>query len=160
MAFSIIVAMANNNVIGVDNNLPWHLPADLKYFKSTTMGKPIIMGRKTFESIGRPLPGRRNIVITRDSSWCASGVEVVNSIEDTVKLLADTPEVMVIGGAQIYSAMYSQVTRLYVTEIALDVAGDTYFPEISPHLWREVTREQHAAEAEQPAYAFAVYERC
>lgn len=159
MAFSIIVAMANNNVIGVDNDLPWHLPADLKYFKLTTMGKPIVMGRKTFESIGRPLPGRRNIVITRDNSWRADGVEVMKSTEDTVKLLADTPEAMVIGGAQIYCAMLEHVTRLYVTEIALDVAGDTHFPEISPLKWRQMSREHHAAEAEQPAYALVVYER-
>jgi len=159
MTLSIIVAMANNNVIGVDNNLPWRLPADLKYFKAITMGKPIIMGRKTYESIGRPLPGRRNIVITRDREWHVNGVEVANSIDDAMKLLIDAPEAMIIGGAQIYSAMLPHVTRLYITEIDLDVAGDTYFPETSSLKWRETSREQHPAEAEQPAYDFAVYDR-
>lgn len=159
MALSIIVAMAHNNVIGVDNGLPWHLPADLKYFKTTTMGKPIIMGRKTFQSIGRPLPGRRNIVITRDKSWHADGVEVVPSVEKAVEATEGVQEAMVIGGAQIYGALMSFVNRLYITEIDKEILGDTYFPEIDPGEWAEVSRRRHEASDGAPSYSFVVYER-
>ncbi len=159
MALSIIVALAKNNVIGVDNSLPWHLPADLKYFKATTMGKPIVMGRKTFQSIGRPLPGRRNIVITRNENWRADGVEIACSADEAHSLTADCPEAMVIGGAQIYNQMLPLVDRLYVTEVNLDVAGDTFFPEINTASWREVSRDHHGAEVDAPAYSFVVYER-
>lgn len=159
MALSIIVALAKNNVIGVDNSLPWHLPADLKYFKATTMGKPIVMGRKTFQSIGRALPGRRNIVITRDKSWHTNGVEIAYSADEAQTLTADCPEAMVIGGAQIYDQMLPLVDRLYVTEVDLDVTGDTFFPEISAASWREVSRERHGAEADAPAYSFVMYKR-
>lgn len=159
MALSIIVAMAHNNVIGVDNSLPWHLPADLKYFKATTMGKPIVMGRKTFQSIGRPLPGRRNIVITRDKNWFADGVEIAHSAEEAKALTVDCAEVMVIGGAQIYSQMLPMVDRLYVTEVDLNVKGDTFFSEVSAEIWREVSREDHATDIGAPAYSFVTYER-
>lgn len=160
MALSIIVALAKNNVIGVDNNLPWHLPADLKYFKVMTMGKPIIMGRKTFQSIGRPLPGRRNIVVTRNKNWHAEGIEVAHSAEEAAALADDCPEAMVIGGAQIYNQMMPLVDRLYVTEVDLDVAGDTHFPGFSFGPWREVSRDHHEAEGGSPAYSFVIYERC
>lgn len=159
MKVSLIVAMADNNVIGVDNQLPWHLPADLKYFKAVTMGKPIIMGRKTFESIGRPLPGRQNIVITRNTDWSAEGVTVVQSTEDAVASVSGAEEVMVIGGAEIYRAMLPLVHKLYVTEVSLSVEGDAFFPDIQDEQWRETSRDTHAAEADKPAYAFVTYER-
>jgi len=159
MALSIIVAMAHNNVIGVDNGLPWHLPADLKYFKVTTMGKPIIMGRKTFQSIGRPLPGRRNIVITRDKTWHADGVEVASSVDEAVKATENVQEVMIIGGAQIYGAFLPFVSRLYVTEIEKEILGDTYFPEIDRVVWKEVSRSRHDATDDAPSYSFVIYER-
>lgn len=159
MNVSLIVAMADNNVIGVDNQLPWHLSADLKYFKAVTMGKPIIMGRKTFESIGRPLPGRQNIVITRNQDWAADGVTVVQSTEDAVAAASTADQVMVIGGAEIYRAMLPLVHKLYVTEVALSVEGDAFFPNIDHAEWQEVSRESHAAEADKPAYAFVTYER-
>lgn len=159
MKVSLIVAMADNNAIGVDNQLPWHLPADLKYFKAVTMGKPIIMGRKTFESIGRPLPGRQNIVITRNQDWSSDGVTIVRSTEQAVAAASPVDEVMVIGGAEIYRAMLPSVNKLYVTEVALSVEGDAFFPNIDPAEWQEVSREPHAAEADKPAYAFVTYER-
>lgn len=159
MSLSIIVAMAADNVIGVDNQLPWHLSADLKYFKAVTMGKPIIMGRKTFQSIGRALPGRRNIVITRDQAWSADGVDVVHAPESALEAVSDVPEAMVIGGAEIYRAVLPLVDKLYVTEVALDVAGDAFFPDINAAEWREVSRDSHAADGDQPGYAFVVYER-
>ncbi len=159
MKVSLIVAMADNNVIGVDNQLPWHLPADLKYFKSVTMGKPIIMGRKTFESIGRPLPGRQNIVITRNTEWSADGVTVVKSTGAAVAAASGAEEVMVIGGAEIYRAMLPLVGKLYVTEVSLSVEGDAFFPDIEVEQWQETSRAAHPAEADKPAYAFVTYER-
>lgn len=159
MSLSMIVAMAHDRVIGVDNSLPWHLPADLKYFKAVTMGKPIVMGRKTFESIGRPLPGRQNIVITRNPDWSADGVTVVNSVEAAVRSADGADEVMIIGGEQIYRAALPQADRLYVTEVGLEVAGDAWFPEIDPAHWHEVGREPHVAEGDLPGYAFVRYER-
>ncbi|MBO6505700.1 MAG: type 3 dihydrofolate reductase [Kordiimonadaceae bacterium] len=159
MKVSLIVAMADNNAIGVDNQLPWHLPADLKYFKAVTMGKPIIMGRKTFESIGRPLPGRQNIVITRNQDWTSDGVTIVRSTEQAVAAASTSDEVMVIGGAEIYRAMLPLVNKLYVTEVALSVEGDAFFPNIDPVEWQEVSRKPHAAEADKPAYAFVTFER-
>lgn len=159
MSLSVIVAMAQNNVIGLDNGLPWHLSADLKYFKAVTMAKPIIMGRKTFQSIGRPLPGRRNIVITRDQAWFAEGVETASSVEEAMNKTKDTNEAMVIGGAQIYSAMLPLVSRLYVTEIDMQVDGDTYFPAIDPNEWIEVSRKSHDALNGDPAFAFVIYDR-
>lgn len=159
MSLSIIVAMADRNVIGIENRLPWHLPADLRYFRSVTMGKPVIMGRKTFDSIGHPLPGRRNIVITRDPDWRADGVDVVNSPNEARQAAGNAPETMVIGGAQIYRDMLPLVDRLYITEVACNVEGDTFFPMLSKKDWRETSRESHAAGNGQPAFAFVVYER-
>lgn len=159
MSLSIIVAMADRNVIGVDNQLPWHLSADLKYFKAVTMGKPIIMGRKTFQSIGRPLPGRRNIVITRDPVWHAEGVEVVHSPADAVAAVQDVDEAMIIGGAEIYRATLPLVDKLYVTEVALEVTGDAFFPPIQQDEWRETAREEHEATDGQPAFAFVTLDR-
>ena len=162
MTVSLIVAMSKNRVIGADGGMPWHLPADLKYFKATTLGKPIIMGRKTFDSIGRPLPGRRNIVITRNSDWHYDGVDVVATIDAAVALASaadETGEIMITGGAQIYAQAMPQVDRMYITEITAELEGDTYFPEFRRQEWAEVSRESHAAVDDKPAYAFVVYER-
>jgi dihydrofolate reductase len=115
--FSLIVAMDENRLIGSNNGLPWHLPADLAFFKRTTMGKPIVMGRKTFESIGRPLPGRRNIVVTRDPDFSAAGCDIANSIDAALDLCADDEEVMLIGGASLYQQSLSRATQLYITQI-------------------------------------------
>lgn len=159
MQISIIVAMASNRAIGIDNQLPWHLPADLKHFKAVTMGKPIIMGRKTYESIGRPLPGRTNVVITRNPAWSADGVTVVNSVEAAMAGVGDVPEVMIIGGAEIYRLTLEHATRLHVTEVDLQVEGDAFFPEISLDNWEETSREAHSASDGKPAYAFVTYDR-
>lgn len=159
MTLSMIVAMASGNVIGIENKLPWHLSADLKYFKSVTMGKPIIMGRKTFESIGRPLPGRRNLVITRDGAWSADGVEVFHSPETALAAVSGVDEAMVIGGAEVYALLLPFADKLYVTEVALDVRGDAHFPEFEAGGWRETSRNSFDAEDAQPAYSFVIYER-
>lgn len=159
MKVSIIVAMAHDRVIGVDNQLPWHLPADLKYFKAVTMGKPVLMGRKTYESIGRPLPGRTNIVVTRNKEWQADGVCVAGSLEDGLRAAGRADEVMIIGGAQIYGEALVRADKLYITEVDLNVKGDAFFPAFNAEEWREVSRESHAAEANTPAHAYVVYER-
>lgn len=125
----MIVAHADNRIIGKDNNMPWHLPADLAYFKKTTLGKPIIMGRKTYESIGRPLPGRQNIVISRDQNYRADGVDSATSVEQALLLAGEVDEVMVIGGGAIYSHCLPLANRLYITHIKADIDGDTQFPE-------------------------------
>jgi len=158
---SLIVATANNNVIGKENTMPWHLPADLAYFKKVTLGKPIIMGRKTFESIGRALPGRRNIIITRDRHYHASNIDIVNSIEDALALVNDVDEVMVIGGGSIYQHCLPKADRLYVTHINADIVGDTYFPDYdTQHDWQKISCENYAAD-DKNAYdlSFCVYHR-
>ncbi len=163
MKLSIVVAVARNGVIGRNNELPWHLPEDLKYFKSVTMGKPLIMGRKTWESIGRPLPGRTNIVITSRVGWQPGGVLVANSLPDAIRLaerVASTDgcdEIMVIGGSEVYRQALPQADRLYITEVAADVEGDAYFPNMDLQAWREVKR-QTGAGGSSP-YAFVVLER-
>ena len=157
MKISIIVAMAENRVIGRDNGLPWHLPADLKHFKAITMGKPIIMGRKTWESIGRPLPGRINIVVTRTPNFMADGCVVVHSIEEA---LAGHDEAMVIGGAEFYRQVLPQATTLYLTLVHDVFDGDTFFPELDEQAWREVERSDFAADEKNPhAYSFIRLER-
>jgi dihydrofolate reductase len=144
MKLSLIVAVSRNNVIGINNQLPWHLPEDLRYFKSVTMGKPIVMGRKTYDSIGRALPGRTNIVITRDEAWSAPGVEVAQTLERALKLAeqaceaAGASEVMVIGGEQIYRMTIDFADRLYLTQVEAEVEGDAFFPEISSEAWHQV----------------------
>jgi dihydrofolate reductase len=161
-----MVAVASNGVIGRDNSLPWHLPEDLRYFKRTTLGKPIIMGRKTFESIGRPLPGRPNIVVSRSVDLTASGVTVVDSLAlalangQALAAASGAEELVVIGGAQIYAAALPLASRLYVTEVHAMVEGDTWFPPLDPAHWQEIAREEHPATADNPyPYAFVVYER-
>jgi len=165
---SLIVAMAQNHVIGINNNLPWHLPNDLKYFKKVTMGKPIIMGRKTYESIGRPLPGRRNIVITRQSDYTGVGesdaIDVVSSLEQAVELgenialVEGHEEVMVIGGAEIYRQALVKADRLYITHVLADVEGDAYFPQVDWSLYDEVGHEDFSASGPNPYdYRFSIY---
>ncbi|MDX1739631.1 MAG: dihydrofolate reductase, partial [Alphaproteobacteria bacterium] len=146
-------------------DLPWHLSEDLKFFKKTTMGKPIIMGRVTFDSIGRPLPGRPNYVVTRNSSFQHDGVTVFQNLEEAIesaKIAASemgVNEVMIIGGAQIYNLSLNLATKLYVTEIDLAPEGDAYFPEILPSDWEAVERIENAAIEDQPSYDFVTYER-
>ncbi len=125
----MIAAMANNRIIGQDNKMPWHLPADLQHFKRVTMSKPVIMGRKTFESIGRPLPGRKNIIISRNAHYSAEGIEVVTSPEEALLLVKGCEEVMIIGGGNIYQQFLNQANTLYLTFIDLAVEGDTQFPD-------------------------------
>ena len=157
---SMIVAHANDRVIGKNNDMPWHLPADLAYFKKTTFGKPIIMGRKTFQSIGRALPGRKNIVISRDSNFNFAGVEVVNSVEAALALVNDFEEVMVIGGGAIYQHCLAAAQRLYITHINANVDGDTYFPEYDLAIWKKVASEiRPSDEKNKYQLDFAVYEK-
>ncbi|TQV89123.1 type 3 dihydrofolate reductase [Aliikangiella coralliicola] len=140
---SLVCAMAKNRVIGKDNQMPWHLPADLKHFKSVTLGKPIVMGRKTYESIGRPLPGRRNIVISRNSDYQVEGCDTATSLESALALLEGVEEVMVIGGGRIYSQALAMADKLFLTFIDLDIEGDTHFPEFEHLALNEVKREIH-----------------
>ena len=140
---SIIVAMSSNRVIGVNNTLPWHLSEDLKHFKSLTTDHTIIMGRKTYESIGRPLPNRRNIVISRNSNTSYEGVEVVHSLEDAFSISTNDKEVFVIGGSNIYEQALSFVDQLYITEIKKSFIGDAFFPEINKQIWIEYSRDDH-----------------
>ncbi|MEZ8083005.1 type 3 dihydrofolate reductase [Enterovibrio norvegicus] len=128
MKISMIAAMAKNRIIGKDNTMPWHLPADFGWFKRNTLGKPVIMGRKTYESIGRPLPGRRNIIISRNSEWMAEGVESVTSIEQALTLVEGVEEAVIIGGGTIYEASLPKADRLYLTFIDAEIDGDTCFP--------------------------------
>lgn len=153
---SLIVAMTNDRVIGADNGLPWRLPADLKRFKAITMGKPILMGRKTWESIGRPLPGRRNIVISRNPEYVAEGAEVLASLEDALAASADAEEVMIMGGANIYEQALPLVDKMYLTLIDLDVAGDAHFPAFDMGDWQQVAEEVclQDAVAGQPAFQY------
>ena len=162
---AVMAAVADNGVIGNDNALPWHLPEDLRYFKSVTMRKPIIMGRKTFESIGRPLPGRTNIVITRNKAMQCEGVEVVHSLDEALELALgialsdDADEVVVIGGEQIYRVAIPVADRLYLTEVHANVDGDAVLPDIDWSRWHEVSRADYAAQPPNPYdYSFVCYE--
>ncbi len=143
---SLIVAMARNGVIGRGNSLPWHLPEDLKRFKATTMGKPMLMGRKTCESIGRALPGRLNLVLTRDPRWSAPGVSVVHSVEEALARAGEAEELMVIGGAEIYRLVMPFARRIYLTHVQADVPGDTFFPAFDPTQWVDVHCDAHPAD--------------
>ena len=140
---SLIVAQGDNRVIGRQGGMPWHLSGDFKFFKATTMGKPVVMGRKTHQSIGRPLPGRTNIVVTRDPDFQAEGVELARDMAAALKLAAATgsPEIMVIGGAEIYRQALPEADRIYLTEVHLSPDGDAHFPALSAQEWREVSRE-------------------
>ena len=157
--------MARNRVIGRNGDLPWQLPADLRHFKSVTMGKPIIMGRKTFESIGRPLPGRKNIVVTRRANFVSDGVLISNNLTAAIalgKAIAsedNVDEIMVIGGGEIYAKALSDADRLYLTEVHADIDGDTFFPAFDRGLWREKSRNGHAADGDKPGFDFILLER-
>lgn len=166
MRVSLIVALSQNHVIGRNNKLPWYLPNDLKYFKQVTMGLSIIMGRKTFESIGKPLPGRTNIVITRNPEWAAEGVRAVTSLDEALSLAESVAEidgrdeVMVIGGDQIYRLVMPTVDRLYLTQVHAQVDGDAFFPEFDRDAWKEIGREDYESSETNPYdYSFTVLER-
>lgn len=166
MKIALLWAMAQNRVIGRNNSLPWHLPEDLKYFKRITLGKPVIMGRKTFDSIGKPLPGRTNVVVTRNPQWAHDGVKTVTSLEaarDLCEPIAandGVDEAMIIGGAQIFELALPLADRLYLTEVHAEVAGDTFFPEFDRTDWEEVAREDFAADGANPYhYSFVVLDR-
>jgi dihydrofolate reductase len=149
---SLIVAMAQNGVIGRDNALPWRLPQDLKRFKAFTLGKPVLMGRKTFESIGRPLPGRENLVLTRDRSWFAHGVIVVHSVDEALTQARASEELVAIGGAEIFRLVLPFARRIYLTHVHADVPGDTYFPDFDAAQWADLECSTHPADDEH-AYA-------
>lgn len=154
-----VVAVARNGVIGRENALPWRLPADLRHFKRLTMGKPILMGRRTFDSIGRPLPGRRNVVLTSDRQWRAEGVVVARTL-DEARAAAESDVLMVIGGAELYRALLPHASVVHLTEVHADVEGDTHFPPLARDEWRETSREEHPADAEHAhAFAFVTLER-
>lgn len=166
MKLSLVWAMAQNRVIGRNNNLPWYLPEDLKYFKRITLGKPVIMGRKTFESIGKPLPGRTNIVVTRNPDFAVEGVKTVHSLEaardlcESIGEIDGTDEAMVIGGAEIYGQAMPLADRLYLTEVHAEVEGDAWFPEFDRRDWQEVAREDFEAAGPNPYnYSFIVLEK-
>lgn len=163
MSVCLVVAAAENNVIGVDNELPWHLPKDLQYFKQLTMSKPIVMGRKTFDSIGRPLPGRENIVITRQQDWQHEDVHVVHDLAAAVELaqqLNPALDVMIIGGAEIYRQSLPLAEKIYLTRVYTELDGDAFFPALDASQWRETACEKHPACERNPyPYAFCVLER-
>ena len=160
MKLSLIAAVSRNNVIGKDNKMPWHLPADLQFFKTTTMGKPIIMGRRTWESLGRVLPGRRHIVVTRNRDYTAEGVEIVHSTNAALEQASDVYEAVIIGGAFLYKEMLPLTDRLYLTEIDAKFEGDTFFPEWNKDEWDVVSSDSHPANEKNPfPYRFVVYDR-
>jgi dihydrofolate reductase len=161
MIISLIAALASNRAIGKDNALLWHLPEDMRHFRETTRGKPVIMGRKTWESLPepfRPLPGRHNIVVSRDPAYPARGATLAGSLEDAVRQAGDATEVFVIGGAALYREALPLADRLYLTEIEQSFDGDVFFPDVSPNDWQEVSR-QPCQETNGPQFSFTVYQR-
>lgn len=162
MIISAIVATAKNNVIGKNNDIPWYLPADLKYFKRTTINHHIIMGRKSYQSIGKPLPKRTNIIVTRDPFFIASGCVVTHSLEEAINMAKENgeEEVFIIGGGEIYRQSLEYIDKLYLTEVDLEVEGTVYFPEINEEEWKEISREEHEPdEKNEHPYTFRVLER-
>lgn len=160
MIISIIAAVADNMVIGDKNSLPWNLPADMKYFKKTTLGKPIIMGAKTFESIGKALPGRKNIVLSFDKDYKAEGCIIATSIEQALEEVEENEEVMIAGGASVYKQFLPLANRLYLTFIHHDFKGDAYFPKFDINQWKEIKRiDNEADEKNIYSYSFVVLER-
>lgn len=158
---SLILAMSQNRVIGKNNRLPWRLPADMAFFKQTTMGHPVVMGRKTYESIGKPLPGRRNIILTRDRNFQAGGSEICHSIEEVLTMVraGEEQEFFIIGGDSVYSAFFPMADRLYVTCIEHDFEGDAFFPEIDSRKWRLVSKTSGETNGKNPyKYSFLIYE--
>lgn len=160
MLLSIIVAMDQKGVIGINNTLPWRLSADLKNFKAVTMGKPVIMGRKTWESIGKPLPGRDNVIITRNPDYTADGAIVCHSLDEAISRYQASPEVVIIGGHDIFKAALEQTERLYLTEVHADVEGDTWFPVFDRSEWQASERLEFAAdEKNEYPFSFTVLDR-
>jgi len=162
MILSAIVAISANNVIGKDNELPWYLPADLKYFKKTTLGHPVIMGRKSYESIGRPLPKRTNIVLTRDPYFISSGILIAHSLSEATSLAEEleSDEVFIIGGATIYEGSLPFLDRMYITEVHEEFEGDTFFPEWNREEWKLILEEHHQSDEKNKFnYSFKIYER-
>jgi dihydrofolate reductase len=160
MKIALIVAMGENRVIGVDNRMPWHLSKDLKRFRKITMGKPILMGRKTHEAIGKPLPGRENIVLSSDTDYRAEGCTLVHSVAEALAAARDAPELMVIGGADLYREFLPMAERLYLTMIHQSFDGDTFFPEVNWSDWREVEREDVVEdEPSGPTFSFVDLEK-
>jgi dihydrofolate reductase len=156
---SMVAAMANNRVIGKDNKMPWHMPADLKHFKKVTMGKPVVMGRKTYDSIGMLLPGRENVIVTRDTAYQVAGATIVHSLEQAIEHLCAVEEIMIIGGSNIYTQMLEKADTLYLTFIDLDVAGDACFPDWGDG-WQESESESHLADEKNPHnYRFVTLNR-
>jgi dihydrofolate reductase len=157
---SIIVAVADNGVIGSGNQLPWRLPDDLKRFKALSLGKPIVMGRKTFDSIGRPLPGRLNIVISRQPGLQIAGCSVVTSLDEAIAAAQPVPEIVIIGGADIYRQILPRVQTIHLTRVHAEIAGDVVFPKLNEQEWREVAKEYHPAdERHAHAFTFSTLER-
>jgi len=157
---SVIAALARNRVIGIDNRLPWRLPEDLAHFKALTLGHPILMGRKTFESLGRPLPGRTNVVITRNPGYRPEGCLVADSIPAAIALCKDADEIFFIGGAELYAQAIPLADRLYLTEVDIEAEGDAWFPDYDCSAFREVSRESHTGEkGDVMKFDFVVYER-
>jgi dihydrofolate reductase len=157
---SLVLAASRNDVIGKDNALPWHLPADLRFFKKTTLGHPVIMGRRTFDSVGKPLPGRLNVVITRSDAYAPEGVVVVGSVDEALDRDYDCDEIFVVGGSEIYRQSMKRADRIYLTRIDEDFEGDTFAPKIDPAQWHLVSREEHEPdEKNRYRYAFEVWER-
>jgi dihydrofolate reductase len=157
---SIIVAAAQNGVIGSANRLPWHLPDDLKRFKALSLGKPIVMGRRTFDSIGRPLPGRTNIVVSRQAGLALAGVLVVQSLGAALAAAGSVPEIVVIGGAEIFRQVLPRTDTIHLTRVHAHVDGDVFFPKLDPAQWREADVEHHAAdERHQYAFSFVTLQR-
>ena len=154
----LVVARAANGVIGRNGTLPWHIPADLQHFKRVTMGTPMIMGRKTFESLPKLLPGRRHIVLTRDRTWSAPGAEVAATAEHALAL-SDSERISVIGGAEIFRLFMPLATRIELTEVHADIAGDTFMPPEDQTSWREASREDHPSEEDRPSYSFVTLVR-
>jgi dihydrofolate reductase len=155
---SIIVAIANNGVIGINNSLPWHLPEDLKRFKALTTGHHIIMGRKTYESLGRLLPGRITVIVTRNTNYKLEGALIAHSLESAVEMCKNDDEVFVIGGAELYQDSLKIADRLYITEVDLTVNGDAFFPEFDLDLWRETSREVNTS-AQGLSFGYITYTR-
>lgn len=162
MIISLVVAAATNNAIGKDGTMPWHLPNDMKHFKNVTWGMPVIMGRKTFESLGKALPGRKNIVITRQVDWSAVSTVPVKSIDDALFVAKETDakEVMVIGGGEIYRALFDKAKRIYLTRVEAEPDADTFFPSLDPQHWHLVSQRNHEADEKNAYnYSFQVWER-
>lgn len=160
MIISLIAAIGKNRIIGNKNSLPWSLPADMKHFKYLTTGKPVIMGRKTYESMGRPLPDRTNIIITRDQKYKAENCIVVHSLDNALKAAQNAEEIMIIGGSQIYKEFLPKANKLYITQIDADFEGDTYFPEYKIEEWEETSYKEHERDKDNPYnYTFLVLTR-